>query len=159
NSMTGSRSDWLPVVVSRPSREAAGGELKGILTVFLVPGHRLLHGLVESDLGTITQLAFRLFDAEIEIEAQELQPGLRQPRRPRVAPFARLVLPRGRQNARQPERHGQPLRPWQTQTVRDRFNEMPLGNELPIGEVVDLADRLRFFQNQKDCLDEVADKD
>src|SRR5437773_378946 len=51
-----------------------------LLAALTVPTERLLHAFVEAIRGPIAQLTFRLFDAEIEVQQQELELRLRDQR-------------------------------------------------------------------------------
>src|SRR5262245_62441744 len=83
------------------------GHSDGTGRVRLEPLDRLAHALVEGVRWTITQFAAGLLDAEIEVQAEELQPPLRQPRGlRRTAPQGPPLHP-ARYDLRDPEGHGE----------------------------------------------------
>src|SRR5579864_1132414 len=108
--------------------EAAGRtfEPRGSMSTgysFLIPLQRLFHTVGELHAWRITEFAFRLFDAEVEVQAQELQACLGEPGRFRGAAAACAPLHHSGRDARQPERH-LPARPGQIQAIGNRLEKL-----------------------------------
>ena len=95
------------------------------------------------------------FDAVVEIEPEELEPCLREPRRLGRAATAGAAFHGPGRDPRQPERH-RARRSGRAGTIGDGVDELAFGDNLPVREVKHLADGLRLLHRQKDGIDKIA---
>src|SRR5438445_5864653 len=105
-----------------------------ILSVLPVPGHCLANPIGKMGARLVAEPGPGFFDAVVEIEPEELEPCLREPRRLGRAATAGAAFHGPGRDPRQPERH-RTRRSGRTGTIGDGVDELAFGDNLPVREV------------------------